>query len=108
MVEAAYYGYPPMRKGPDMSGVLRFQGSDGEALAHELGLEQIVEGKLGRFFEQMGEVEAGSVHRTVIAQVERPLIRKCLEWSGGNRLKAARVLGINRNTLGKKIKEYGL
>lgn len=87
-----------------MSEVLGFKGSK----AREPGLEQIVEGKLGRFFEQMGEVEAGSVHQTVIAQVERPLIRKCLEWSGGNRLKAARVLGINRNTLGKKIKEYGI
>jgi DNA-binding protein Fis len=85
-----------------------FQGKGAEMPADEVGLEGIVELKMDDFFEQMGDVEASSVHRAVIAQVERPLIRKCLEWSGGNKLKAARVLGINRNTLSKKVKEYGI
>jgi len=85
-----------------------FQAKGAVASAEEVGLERLVELKMDDFFERMGEVEAGFVHRTVIEQVERPLIRKCLQWSGGNKLKAARVLGINRNTLSKKVKEYGI
>jgi two-component system nitrogen regulation response regulator GlnG len=91
-----------------MSMLSWFQGKEAEGSADEVGLENIVELKMDTFFERMGEVEASSVHRAVIAQVERPLIRKCLEWAGGNKLKAARVLGINRNTLSKKVKEYGI
>lgn len=84
------------------------ESMEARELARELSLEQIVECKVGHFFERMGEVEAVSVHKAVIGQVERPLIRKCLEWAGGNKLRAARVLGINRNTLNKKVKEYGI
>lgn len=91
-----------------MSMMSWFQGREAEGTADEVGLESIVELKMDTFFERMGEVEASSVHRAVIAQVERPLIRKCLKWAGGNKLKAARVLGINRNTLSKKVKEYGI
>lgn len=74
----------------------------------EMSLEDAVDQKMAHFFEQLGTIEVDKVHRTVIEQVERPLIAKCLEWAGGNQLKAARVLGINRNTLRKKIKELGI
>ena len=91
-----------------MSMMSWFQKKDAREFVEETGLEKIVELKLERFFERMGKVEAESVHRTVIRQVERPLIKKSLQWAGGNKLKAARVLGINRNTLAKKVKEYGI
>ncbi len=74
----------------------------------EISLEDAVEHKMAHFFEQLGTIEVNRLHRTVIEQVERPLIIKCLEWAKGNQLKAARVLGINRNTLRKKIKELGI
>ncbi len=44
----------------------------------------------------------------VIREVEKPLIQLCLERTGGNQLKAAQILGINRNTLRKKIRYLGL
>lgn len=91
-----------------MSMMSWLQGKGAKGSTDEVGLESIVEFKMDTFFERMGDVEASSVHRAVIAQVERPLIRKCLEWAGGNKLKAARVLGINRNTLSKKVKDYGI
>ncbi len=45
---------------------------------------------------------------TSLAQVERVLILKTLEDTGGNRSRAAEILGINRRTLQNKLKEYGL
>jgi two-component system nitrogen regulation response regulator GlnG len=50
----------------------------------------------------------GAVHAAVMAAVERPLFEVVLEESGGNQLRAARILGLNRNTLRKKITELGV
>ena len=44
----------------------------------------------------------------VIREVERPLITLTLQATRGNQIKAAEVLGVNRNTLRKKIKELGI
>lgn len=49
-----------------------------------------------------------SLYRNVLALVEGPLLRYALELSGGNQLKAARLLGINRNTLRKRLRLLGL
>ena len=48
------------------------------------------------------------LHAAVVAAVERPLIELVLERTGGNQLRAADLLGINRNTLRKKITELGI
>ncbi len=45
------------------------------------------------------------IYRNILAELERPLIEKVLERTGGNQIKAAALLGINRNTLRKKISE---
>jgi DNA-binding protein Fis len=50
----------------------------------------------------------GSVHKTVMEKIEGELIRQALETCGGNKIKTARLLGINRNTLTKKVKDYAL
>ena len=44
----------------------------------------------------------------VIAEVEKPLLEVVLKRTGGNQLRAARILGINRNTLRKKIRELDI
>jgi two-component system nitrogen regulation response regulator GlnG len=61
------------------------------------------------------EVEAGlagpepvDLYQRVLEKVERPLLESVLEHTGGNQIRAAAVLGINRNTLRKKIVELGL
>jgi two-component system response regulator HydG len=43
-----------------------------------------------------------------LEEVERALILKTLEETGGNRSRAAEILGINRRTLLNKLKEYGM
>ncbi|MFC1703189.1 helix-turn-helix domain-containing protein [Candidatus Omnitrophota bacterium] len=48
------------------------------------------------------------LYKFVIEMVEKPLIERVLERTDGNQLKAARILGINRNTLRAKIKRLGI
>lgn len=50
----------------------------------------------------------GDVYKSVVEAVERPLIEKVLERTFGNQLKAAKILGISRNTLRSKINKFGI
>jgi two-component system nitrogen regulation response regulator GlnG len=56
----------------------------------------------------MDKMESGDVYAMVLSQVERPLIRFVLEKTRWNQVRAADILGINRNTLRKKIQELGV
>jgi DNA-binding protein Fis len=49
-----------------------------------------------------------NLYEDVISRVERPLITLVLEQTGGNQLRAAEVLGMNRNTLRKKLQQHGI
>jgi two-component system nitrogen regulation response regulator GlnG len=44
----------------------------------------------------------------VLAEIERPLLAHCLAATGGNQIRAAELLGLNRNTLRKKLREHGI
>jgi two-component system nitrogen regulation response regulator GlnG len=48
------------------------------------------------------------LYKSVIQAIEKPLIENTLERTAGNQLKAARILGINRNTIRSKIKKLGI
>jgi two-component system nitrogen regulation response regulator GlnG len=74
----------------------------------EISLEELVDNKLRCCFTNMDKMESGDVFSMVLSQVERPLIRFVLEKTRGNQVKAADILGINRNTLRKKIQELGI
>ena len=50
----------------------------------------------------------GQVYDLVIGEIERQLIREALEYNGGVKIRAADFLGINRNTLNKKVTELGI
>ncbi len=53
-------------------------------------------------------IKRQGLYHSAIADIEKPLIEKTLEATSGNQLKAARVLGINRNTLRSKIRKFGI
>ena len=54
----------------------------------------------------MTQLETANLHTTVMSEVEKAVISIVLKETKGNQLKAAKTLGINRNTLRTKIKEY--
>jgi two-component system nitrogen regulation response regulator GlnG len=55
-----------------------------------------------------GTVRPRDLHATVLGTVERPLFAAVLEATGGNQLRAAEILGLNRNTLRKKLTDLGI
>ena len=85
-----------------------------KALAEEPGradddsLAASVERHLDRFMRAHDGEEPRGVHGRVIREVERPLITHVLEATHGNQLRAAEILGLNRNTLRKKIRELDI
>jgi two-component system nitrogen regulation response regulator GlnG len=68
-------------------------------------LEDYIETKLSEFVKGMKNGAARNLHPMLIKAVERPLIALVLKETNGNQIQAAHVLGMNRNTLRKKITE---
>ena len=58
--------------------------------------------------EQLRTANTQRMHRDALALLERPLLAHVLALSNGNQLRAARVLGLNRNTLRKRCRELSL
>jgi len=50
----------------------------------------------------------GELYKSILEVIEKPLIEHILERTEGNQLKAARILGLNRNTIRSKIKRLGI
>ncbi|MFZ1414241.1 MAG: nitrogen regulation protein NR(I) [Defluviicoccus sp.] len=79
------------------------------AEAEDNGLAQSVERHIRAFFgAHGGALPAPGLFDRVVREVERPLITLTLEATRGNQIKAAEVLGLNRNTLRKKIRELNI
>ena len=71
-------------------------------------LESLVNLKISRFLDQVGSYYPENLHSLIMKKVEKPLVHQILKRTGGNQVHTARILGINRNTLRKKIKMYEL
>lgn len=74
--------------------------------ANSFTIKEFLEDKLKRYLKEMTKLENCNLYETVISEVEKALIEIVLKETGGNQLKAAKTLGINRNTLRTKVKEY--
>jgi two-component system nitrogen regulation response regulator GlnG len=87
-------GAPPMEAGDIVEGE---------------GLSATVERHLRDYFAAHDDgLPAAGVYDRVLREVERPLLSLALEVSRGNQIKAAALLGLNRNTLRKKIRELDI
>ncbi len=71
-----------------------------------------VPGGLGREvrveLKRVGGEKDGQLYEHLLSLVERPLLQAVLDRAGGNQLKAAQLLGINRNTLRKRMRQLGI
>jgi two-component system nitrogen regulation response regulator GlnG len=99
----------PLLTPADFSGLVSISSSGTEISRNQdASLEELVDGKLRSCLHGIEQLENGEIHSMVLEQVERPLIRIILEKTRWNQVKAADILGINRNTLRKKIGELGI
>ena len=72
-------------------------------------LADAVADHLRRYFDlHGGELPPAGLHARIIAEVERPLIALAMQATGGNQLRCAELLGLNRNTLRKKLTEHNI
>ena len=71
-------------------------------------LREFVHGRVSDLFSRMEGDELDGLYRLVIAEVEGSLLEAVMEETAGNQGRAARILGINRGTLRKKLRAHGL
>ncbi len=70
------------------------------------GRDELIAALMNDYFAAWGNaLPQGGIHAPVICDIEKPLIERALELTGGNQIRAAEILGLNRNTLRKKIRE---
>lgn len=75
-----------------------------EALPLRASVTQAIE----KYFLQLGQQDIHNLYELVLAEVEDPLLRSVLKYTAGNQSKAARLLGLSRGTLRKKLQQYDL
>lgn len=84
-------------------------GSIGAAPVANARLSDTVEAHLQRYFDLHGdELPPPGLYDRILHEIERPLLEVALDATGGNQLKCADLLGINRNTLRKKLTELNI
>ncbi|MHB8623187.1 MAG: DNA-binding transcriptional regulator Fis [Sulfuricaulis sp.] len=71
-------------------------------------LAACVKQSLERYFNDLNGEKTTGVYEMVINEVEKPLLEIVMRHVHSNQCKAAEILGINRNTLRKKLKLYKL
>jgi Fis family transcriptional regulator len=71
-------------------------------------LQQAVKESLEDYFLHLNGETPHAIYDLVLACVEKPMLEYILNKVGGNQSKAAEILGLNRNTLRKKMAQYNL
>ncbi len=82
------------------------QGKPSKPDKKKLSLVEYVEAQFGEFVRAIKLGSTQDLYPTFMRAVERPLIELALQETNGNQMQAARLLGVNRNTLRKKIGEF--
>ena len=78
-------------------------------IVEEKSLSEMVEQHLARYFQEFGrDLPPAQLYDRVLVQIEKPLLIAALTATRGNQIKAADLLGLNRNTLRKKIRDLDI
>jgi len=77
-------------------------------MINENEIARCVRRAMDGYFRDLDGEKPCAIYDMVISSVERPLLELVLHRVEGNQTQAAQLLGMNRNTLRKKIKEYGI
>ena len=71
-------------------------------------LRECVETAMADYFDQLEGQKVIDFYELVMCEVEAPLMKAVMAYTRGNQTKASVVLGLNRGTLRKKLKKYGM
>ena len=71
-------------------------------------LKECVQKVLDNYLEDLGDYTPNNLHQLFIAEVEAPLLEAVLSYCKGNQSMAAKMLGLNRGTLRKKLIQYNI
>jgi Fis family transcriptional regulator, factor for inversion stimulation protein len=71
-------------------------------------LRDSVEKALQNYFDQLDGQDVAGIYDMVLSEVEVPLLETVMKYTRDNQTKASIVLGLNRGTLRKKLKQYGM
>ncbi len=82
--------------------------SNGNGTTIPVPLRAHAEEALSEYFGALNGHRPGHLYDLVMREVELPLFRSVMEYAEGNQSRAATILGINRGTLRKKLRDYGL
>ncbi len=94
----------------ELSGASGMVLGDSPAMSTEqMTVSQAVEHFLQTYFKSFGDdLPPPGIYQRILAEVEYPLVLACMTATRGNQIKAAELLGLNRNTLRKKIRDLGV
>jgi Fis family transcriptional regulator len=76
------------------------------SIINENEIARCVRNAVEEYFNDLDGEKPHAIHEMVMRSVEKPLIEMLMKQAGGNQTRAAELLGINRNTLRNKIKQY--
>ncbi len=71
-------------------------------------LRENVEIAMSNYFKHLDGQPVSNVYQMVLSEIEAPLLEQVMKYVRNNQTKAAHLLGLNRGTLRKKLKQYGL
>jgi Fis family transcriptional regulator len=71
-------------------------------------IQEVVQKSLEDYFNDLGEQKPTNIYDMMLLTVEKPILQVVMTRAEGNQSHAAQMLGINRNTLRKKLQEHGL
>jgi len=78
------------------------------SIMNKCELSNSVKSSLDQYFKDLDGESPHAIYDMVLSCIEKPLLEYTLQYAGGNQSKAAEILGLNRNTLRKKMKQYNI
>ncbi|WP_276605961.1 DNA-binding transcriptional regulator Fis [Natronospirillum operosum] len=75
---------------------------------HAPTLRDSVETAMNNYFQNLDGQDVNNVYQMVLSEVEAPMLEVVMRYTRDNQTRASQILGLNRGTLRKKLKQYGL
>ena len=86
----------------------RHSGKDPLTNTRNRPLRHVTEDALKKYFKDLNGHKTGDLYGLVLSEIEAPLFKTVMDHTQGNQSRAAKILGMNRATLRKKLKTYYL